>query len=633
MRTYSGSGSSSSPLGDSPTPACGMASATARLQLGDDDSPIRRVPGQSRSLAKASRVLGDDAVFLSTSTSVSNDSSDSAWIRRTKQSPASPLKFTTFSTGMLQMEDGEESPQLPPTPCMSNNNSVLPPQPLFPPLRTSQSQDSQSSSSVFNSASGLNTLASSSKPRIETESRIPRLATSIPHRARASTDADNTANVIKIGMTSKKIGSMDQIVSKREEPFGGTFGGGMINNVKKPRSSVGPSFASGMGGMARSHRRGGSGDHNNLSSTSISRSFGHKSGLALSLSPGLTPLPDFSTSNSSLSSVSTSTRSLTPPLSAFSPAEPPIFEDVKPLQEAFESAATAVTRKFKPRDSGVAMGEEETKPSGNANKVPPPSVLRPSYGGRQPKRPTMLKRTSSMGDERNNAPTLETPALGPSPSSGWPTAKPFDFLGENGSTALGLAYEQNGENEKLCMPGTPVKKQHFVHPSGGVGMRVGHSVSQPTLGSGHRLSLTHGKENMPLGLSTKENLPGPPRRGSLDSPQHKSILKTAHLTSARTPHDVLHLTLTTSSSSPDSPCPDGMDTDDQSPTVRVGGLGKSMAMGNGGVVSRVGMLRRLSSGNGSGEGSADEDEGTPTKGGGERTILGRKSPLDRRGMH
>ena len=31
--------SSSSPILDSPTPACGMASATARLQLGDDDSP------------------------------------------------------------------------------------------------------------------------------------------------------------------------------------------------------------------------------------------------------------------------------------------------------------------------------------------------------------------------------------------------------------------------------------------------------------------------------------------------------------------------------------------------------------------------------------------------------------------
>ena len=116
-------------------------------------------------------------------------------------------------------------------------------------------------------------------------------------------------------------------------------------------------------------------------------------------------------------------------------------------------------------------------------------------------------------------------------------------------------------------------------------------------------------------MSTKHNIPS--NQGSKPSVIKKSTHKTAHLTSAQTPQDVLHLTLTTSSS-PDSPSPSAMETDDQSPTVRIGGMGK-VAPGTT-FVSRVGMLRRLSSGNGS-EGSADEDEGTPTKGGGERVSL------------
>ncbi|MGG6498410.1 UNVERIFIED_CONTAM: hypothetical protein NY603_36340, partial [Bacteroidetes bacterium 56_B9] len=49
----------------------------------------------------------------------------------------------------------------------------------------------------------------------------------------------------------------------------------------------------------------------------------------------------------------------------------PVFEDVRPLQEAFDQPTTTLTRKFKPRDSGVAM--PEARPL-----EPPPSVLRPT---------------------------------------------------------------------------------------------------------------------------------------------------------------------------------------------------------------------------------------------------------------
>ena len=130
------------------------------------------------------------------------------------------------------------------------------------------------------------------------------------------------------------------------------------------------------------------------------------------------------------------------------------------------------------------MGEEEAKPTITTVafdiSVIPASTMKPStFGAGKLKRPAMLKRTSSMGDERKAAPSLETPLYGPSMASGWPQNKPFDFLGE-GSAALGLALAHNGENgnEKPCMPGTPVKKNHFVHPSN-VGTRVGHSMSQP----------------------------------------------------------------------------------------------------------------------------------------------------------
>lgn len=556
------SNSSSSPVEESPTPACGMASATARLKLVDDESPIRRVPGQSRSLA---RVEGR-SIFLSTETA--------------RIAPTSPLKYST--TNLYPLIDGEGSPQLPETPLLGSAPPI-PPQPLFPPLRTSQSADCAAATAQ---AKSLFTTTGHKAIRIE-ESRIPRLSTSHPIRARAATDAERPT------LGQKKAISLDAIpiAGGKDEPFGAPVG--LSHGFgKKARPGINGSTGTSNG---RAHKRINSGEHHNLpASSSISRSFGQKSGLALSLSPGsLGPLPDFSNSNSSLASFS----ALTPPASTFSPAEPPVFEDVKPLQEAFEPAHGTVSRRFKPRDSGVSMGEDEVKPT---IKIPPPSTMKLTV---RPKRPAMLKRTSSMGDEPHGQ-DCETPSIAPGQQSGWPAAPSFGFLGE-GAVGVGLGFNQ--ADQKPSMPDTPVKKSAYAASH----QRVSHSMSQPELST----TTTPPKT---LAESSKINLP-PPKPAFVPPPSTK---KPQHIGSARTPTDVLHLTLT-ATSSPDSP----MDTDQPSPTVRVGGN----AAGLGGLakgqingtlpVSRVGLLRRQSSGVGSSDESGDE--GTPTKGGGERLSLAR----------
>ena len=237
-----------------------------------------------------------------------------------------------------------------------------------------------------------------------------------------------------------------------------------------------------------------------------------------------------------------------------------------------------------------------------------------------------------MGDKRMEC---ETPGVATGVQSGWPGApagqrQPFDFLGESG-LGLGLA---TGE-KKPSMPGTPVKK-HAYGPSHGGGPfgnhRVGHSISQPTLGSdsfdgnttsevtmGNNINNDGGGSEggtvVTLGESTKVNVQHPRRRNTLNQPPPStkkplsSVVKVPHVT----------LTMT---SPPDSPC--GIRTEQSSPTVRLG-PGLVPQVHNGSVQkgaappSRVGLLRPLSSGAGSSDGS--EEEGTPTKGGGERMSL------------
>ncbi|WWC91977.1 uncharacterized protein L201_006930 [Kwoniella dendrophila CBS 6074] len=609
--------SSSSPLEESPTPACGMASATARLKLVDDDSPIRKVPGQSRSLARASKHKEDPrSVFLSAEKE-----------RKASGEQSSPLKFTTnhlMSNHNDNNDDEEdESPFLPPTPLMNNGLPIPPPQPLFPPIRTSQSQDGSSSGTLF-SSNNNNTKAESS--------RIPRLSTSHPLRARAGTDAERPI----LGSMTKKAISLDQIPTSSSDKDE-LFGSNSHIHVRKtrPASTFGSSGMSGLPSSSssngRAHKRINSGEGlpHAANSASLSRSFGAKS-LALSLTPNLGPLPDFSYSNSSLSSLSTA--NLTPPASAFSPAEPPIFEDVKPLQEAFEQPHNTVSRRFKPRDSGVSMGDaDEDRPKPKLL-IPPPSVMKPTASGR-PRRPAMLKRTSSMGDERQSSSMdIETPGIGPMMNSGWPGKQnAFDFLGESG---VGLSLGQSGNGEaKPSMPDTPVKKNAFAHSSTAP-RGIGHSSSQPTLGSTPFESESENSSSSdnnagvpPLVESTKINIqPKPTRSTFMPPPPSTKKMPPPSTMKKRPGSGVPQLTLTTSSS------PDyqgsAMETDDaaSSPTVRIGGSSaqaqglKPLTLGAGtgtGKVNRIGLLRRLSNG----LTSESEEEGTPTKDGGEKAAL------------
>ncbi|KAK8853440.1 hypothetical protein IAR55_004146 [Kwoniella newhampshirensis] len=584
------SNSSSSPPEDSPTPACGMASATARLKLVDDDSPIRRVPGQSRSLARAGGDHSSKSVFLSP--------------EKTKRGgcTTSPLKFST--TNLKPEVDDEGSPQLPPTPLLGNGLPAPPPQPLFPPIRTSKSQDGTTSQSLLTGSTSKND-----------GSRIPRLSASHPLRARAGTDAERPM------LGQKKAISLDQFPSSsaaNDELFGSNSHISSHVRKSRPASSFGSSGITGLPSSAsvgRAHKRINSGDYHNLvhvsSSGSISRSHGAKS-LALSLTPNLGPLPDFSHSNSSLSSLSTA--NLTPPTSAFSPAEPPIFEDVKPLQEAFEQPIATVSRKFKPRDSGVSMGDADDERPKPKVLIPPPSVMKPLASGR-PRRPAMSKRTSSMGDERRvDMKDVETPGVGPMMASGWPGKGPsFDFLGESGA---GLGFSTGTAETKPSMPDTPVKRHSFTHADVSERSTVGHSALEPTL-QPHPLGSDGSVA--PLANSAKPNMPCVVNKSSL-APQ--SVLKKPALTTMKKrpgAGQVPHLTLTTSS----SPDWQGADEDDSSPTVRVGGSMaqaqaqglKPLSLSKGGP--RVGLLRRLSSG----IASESEDDGTPTKDGGDRAAL------------
>lgn len=251
------------------------------------------------------------------------------------------------------------------------------------------------------------------------------------------------------------------------------------------------------------------------------------------------------------------------------------------------------------------MGDEESKP---IIKIPPPSTLKINV---RPRRPALLKRTSSMGDEPH-APDCETPSIGPGQHSGWPNAASFGFLGD-GAVGVGLGFTQT--DQKPSMPDTPVKKSAYASSH----QRVTHSLSQPEMS-------TVTTPPKPLAESTKSNLPPP---AFIPPPStRKPQMHTMHLGSAKTRTDVLHLTLT-ANSSPDSL--NAMDTDGSSPTVRVGANGSAQStLGVGKVngqapVSRVGLLRRQSGGVASSDGS--EEASTPTKGGGERTSLARECPV------
>jgi mitosis inhibitor protein kinase SWE1 len=381
----------------------------------------------------------------------------------------------------------------------------------------------------------------------------------------------------------------------------------------------------------------------NEHSSGMPRSFGLKAGLAdtaqgpfpSALGGGYGLLPK-STSGSSRSSIdsaaSTSNTNLTSITSATSLAleDPPFFDDVKPLQAAFEASdSQRVSRKFKGRDSvssnsskdqtlGDVIGSNmTTRSSTNALFAP------------QPVRPGFLKRASSYANDGDkNALYAETPGLTPTDGSGWPSAFGFDF----GAARESIGGSSNsGRMAKPSMPDTPMKKGSFDGTAAGKSLaRVSHSVSQPVLAT------------QPMFSSMKPPVSGQPRTSMLPPPP-KLNFKTAQQpiikvhTTGHEMTDLPQVTITTGNLPLHAR---GVNADEDSPTIRLSGhfdkslegdssasTGKNQLAPGGAQGVRLGLLRRLSSGAASASSEMSEDENTPTKhNGGELAMLGTERP-------
>jgi mitosis inhibitor protein kinase SWE1 len=304
----------------------------------------------------------------------------------------------------LKNRDDLFSPKMRDTTRSQTSTSLFldesPTSPFFP-IRTSQSQD----------ASQWKIPRSSNN-----SSRIPRMSASHSLRARASNSGV---------LAQKKTISMGDMQADKidDSPFGTAFLHG-----RKARAS--------MGSTTNRTRR-----------SEMSRSVGHKSGLSLSLSAGLRPMPEFAASNSSISSVSSNGMS-----STFSTDN--LFDNVKPNQEAFEDASFGVKSKFKARDS---TGSNASSTS-DVKLMPPPSVLRPTVAIPG----SAIKRARSLGQR--------APLVTPDEPLGGDMSSRFDFEGQSFSFA-------SMHEDKHAMPGTPVKRNNQYR-------RVVTSISQPVLGSG-----------------------------------------------------------------------------------------------------------------------------------------------------
>ncbi|BEI92297.1 uncharacterized protein CcaverHIS019_0411170 [Cutaneotrichosporon cavernicola] len=368
------------------------------------------------------------------------------------------------------------------SPTFGKHVTTVPAPPLFQAIRASQSGD-------------LN-------PRSLRRSNLPRVTTSV--RAQKLNSLSSQKKAVSLGdMQTDKLGN---------EGFESAYLLG-----RKPRSSM-PNTT----GRGTSHRR----------ETSIARSIGQKSGLALPLH---SPKPRRSElgSNSSLSSIASN--GLTPPM-----AEEPVFEtskhnfdNVKPNPEIFD-AAVGIKQRFKGRDS--------TSSNEGDRSICPPSVLRlgtipgPS-----------VKRARSLG-HRPTGLGIDVPSDS--------LASKYDFVVDRVSS---FAFHTD---EKPIMPNTPVKRHAFGHSHPRSSGRIAMSVSQPSLGSG----LDSGHVFAPkLALhpqSTRKTLPSM-RKLSADVP---------------------HLTVTTTSS------PDSLMDDSSSPTMN---LGSSKRLGTG--AGSMSLLRTNSS--------------------------------------
>lgn len=418
-----------------------------------------------------------------------------------------------------------------------------------------------------------------------------------------------------LGNSPARIGSLYGLAHNRNRKS--VSGTSLHDQTQMPRAMLPRSQAGSLSGWGNPHRRTISGEStipavpSGLANVSnpMSRSHGLKSGLADSVQPG---------SGRINKTVSTSSRlSLSSVISDPALTEDPAsraFEEVKPLQTAFDAhEGQLVTRKFKPRDSGIGF-QQDAIPSGlksRASKSNLSNILAPPFI--KPVRPGLLKRASSCGDERSSSSQApeRTPLEGPDSNSMWPSAFGFDF----GRASLGSTVE-----EKPSMPDTPVKKGSFGAGAevGAKVARVGQSISQPVLPTASLFSVMRPSIKSKARASA---IPPQPTFTATDpAGQTSSIMAIAASPAWKS--------TVGNTSSPISPS-DPYGAPCSSPTVRVslkgtGTVGTvertvpAIATSSGSV--RMGVLRRLSSGGASGS-EMSEDEGTPTKASGAETAM------------
>ncbi|GHJ84693.1 hypothetical protein NliqN6_1095 [Naganishia liquefaciens] len=713
---------------------CGMAQAAERLSLmetdGTDDplalgpgvtngtvdpfamnSPIRHVPGHSRSLGKA--------LLSRTRSGVEDDGGSSpdsvrrkggSWIKRSKATTFSSAmlnpaakRLETTDTSISSMDSiyadmnastqgspegshrrntSEEdslmmssSPPAPDTPIhvrnasISSNNRPGPlrpgvPQPRFPPASTIKthawrvaSMDGDYQASPFLSpkpqiptTSQRNTAQEPIDIGDEKEEAVYTMSLnnvaevpayrrpSLPHAdslfggtglvsskktasmgelQHVGLGKENHAKRPSLGNSPARTGSLyGQGPNRSRKSVSGTS---LHDQTQLPRANLPRSRAGSLSAWNNPHRRTTSGESSipavpsslaNMSNP-MSRSHGLKSGLSDSFHAKSASLNHAKTGSTS-SRTSRSNLGIGPCLN--DDPVPRAFEEVKPLQTAFEAhEGQLVTRKYKTRDSGI--GIQQDKPggglhSGTSKSNGPGILIPPSI---KPVRPGILKRASSCGDERSSSsqPPERTPLEEPNPSSMWPTAFGFDFS----RASLGSTAE-----EKPSMPDTPIKKGSFGAgaEAGAKAARVGHSISQPLLPTASLFSVMRPSVKS---KSRASALPPQPTFTTTDpAGQTSSIVAVAA--------SPVWTSMVGNSSSPISPS-DPYGAPCSSPTVRVslkgaGTVGtvertaSAIATSSGSV--RMGVLRRLSSGGASGS-EMSEDEGTPTKTSGMETSM------------
>jgi hypothetical protein len=423
----------------------------------------------------------------------------------------------------------------------------------------------------------------------------------------AGSGKENHIKRPSLGNSPARIGSSYGVAPNRSRKS--TSVSSLTEQSQMPRATLPRSQAGSLSGWGNPHRRTTSGESftpavssglvhsNNI----MSRSQGLKSGLADTAKSG-------SNNSNMAKSKSTSSRtSITsipnPGLSAASAVqEVRPFEEVKPLQTAFEShEGQLVSRKFKPRDSGIGLRQDTftAPPPPAGSKADVANIFAPPLG--KLVRPGMLKRASSCGDERSSSsqPPEMTPLEGPNQASMWPAAFGFDPARASLSSMT--------EEKQPSMPDTPVKKGSFGAEVAQKAAKVGHSLSHPVLPTASLFSAIRPSVLKPK--SRPSVVPPQPTFTATDPAGQTSSIPAA----VASP---VWKTAVSNTSSPISPS-DMYGTQGSSPTMRVSlkGTGTIGAVDSGvSVIAtsagsvRMGLLRRLSTGAASSS-EMSEDEG------------------------